>query len=390
MSAALTRGHERAFWCALPVSLSQCWDGSQMDRRYALRLTGLAVVAALTVVAGTGCGGSDPDPAPGAGELEDRLVIMGPGGDLGANYQKAFRQFADSSGVRIQYVEGVTTANLAKIVGQKANPQADILLGTMETYFAGQAQGLWAAVDKDVVTNLNRVPEWARVPGDAAVTPLLNVPVLFYNKEKYAAAGLAPPSDYQDLFIDEKLRGHVAIPDVDNGYTKAYLAMRSQRLAGSTADPTPAIEELLAKGKDWFYQFPHTPAQMGQLVASGQVWIGLDGATRVNDMRKQGMPVEWVVPSELAGIPLPWSAIKNGPHPNAAQAFLNWAVSPEGQEQLQTNTRINATTEVPPSAELQGQLLTPEDLKKVVKFDEETMVASSAAWKAAWGKLVGA
>lgn len=340
----------------------------------------LTAIPALALIL-TACGST--------ADAQGEVVIAGPGGDLGASYQKAFEQFSEAEGIEITYVEAVTSQQIAKIAAQKSNPQIDVLLGTATSYHSGLEQDLWAGLDESVAAERAKLPEVAKLDGDKEVTPLVNVPVLFYNTERYAEHGIEPPTDYLDVLADEKLRGHVAFPDISNGYMETYLGLALQEKGMPVSDPTPAINDLLAKGKDWFYQFPQSPAEMAQLVASGQVWAGLDGATRVNDMRQKGMPVEWVIPDVLASIPLSWSAVKGGPNPDAAQRFLKWSISPQGQEALLRNTLINTTTDVPVPDDLQGQVLPPEAISRLQRIDDEGIVAAADQWSAAWAELVG-
>jgi iron(III) transport system substrate-binding protein len=72
---------------------------------------------------------------------------------------------------------------------------------------------------------------------------------------------------------------------------------------------------------------------MGQSVASGELGVAyLSTPSIVRGLQDEGAPVESAIPE--TGFALQWggAALKIAENPNAAQVFMDWIMSPEGQE----------------------------------------------------------
>lgn len=77
--------------------------------------------------------------------------------------------------------------------------------------------------------------------------------------------------------------------------------------------------------------------QLVEWIGRGAHAVGLGtGSRQVEAVRKFGLPVERVFPGDgpgyLTGGPSVLKLVKNAPHPNAAQVFLNWFLTREAQE----------------------------------------------------------
>jgi ABC-type Fe3+ transport system substrate-binding protein len=188
----------------------------------------------------------------------------------------------------------------------------------------------------------------------------------------------------------DKIKGHVVFPHLDNGYMRSYVAVRAKQLNASVQDPKPVFQEL-QKASSMILEFPRTPAQMSDLFANGQAWVGVNGVSRIKQMQDAKLPVEMVAPPETPITPVSWSYVAGAPHPNAAQALMNWLLSLEGQAAVATTTHyspFDPNAKVPP--EVAGSLLTPDELKRVTAWDYQTVQQSLQIWRDGWAEIVGA
>jgi iron(III) transport system substrate-binding protein len=72
---------------------------------------------------------------------------------------------------------------------------------------------------------------------------------------------------------------------------------------------------------------------IAQLMAAGEFHIGMALAHRIEKMKEQGAPVEWVTTLDPVTVSLhPIGVAAKAPHPNAAKLFIDFVLSKEGQQ----------------------------------------------------------
>ena len=72
---------------------------------------------------------------------------------------------------------------------------------------------------------------------------------------------------------------------------------------------------------------------IAQLIAAGEFPIGIVLAHRIERMKEQGAPIEWVTTSDPVTASLhPIGIAAKAPHPNAAKLFIDFVLSREGQQ----------------------------------------------------------
>ena len=72
---------------------------------------------------------------------------------------------------------------------------------------------------------------------------------------------------------------------------------------------------------------------IAQLMAAGEFPMGMALAHRIEKMKEQGAPVEWVTTLDPVTVSLhPIGVAVKAPHPNAAKLFIDFVLSKEGQQ----------------------------------------------------------
>jgi iron(III) transport system substrate-binding protein len=165
-----------------------------------------------------------------------------------------------------------------------------------------------------------------QVPADQAWTPFTTMPyVIMYNK-KLVPEGQAPKS-WKDV-LDPRWKGKVAYADATKSGSSYTLLVTWLTIYGKDDAGWKFVEDLLRQAK----VLPKS-SMTYQMVANGEFPIGLTFEQGAFDFLKSGAPVGIVYPADgTAVIPDGSALIKNGPHPTAARAFLEYTVSREGQE----------------------------------------------------------
>lgn len=351
-------------------------------------LLGLLLGLALVTASCGGDGGGDNADAGSGGtagedvELEDQLVIAGPGGDLGQAWQQAIAPWAEENGVEVVWVEGLGTDNAARVVATKNNPEIDLVSAALDSHYASAGQDVWAPIDPDVLTNLDNVPAAQVVDDDSAISVVTDGVGIWWNAEELESNGLTPPETWDDfwsLLEEPELQDHVVLPAVDNGYMRAFVATQLD----DPADPAPVFERL-ADVDDAIYEYARTPANMHDLAASGQAWLGITGFTRIVAMQQADIPVDYTMPDPSPVVPHSWSFVNGAPHPNAAQALLNFLLSDEGQ----AAAAQTGLSPLKPGLGLDG-VMTDDELDRLGTWDYQGVQEEAESWRTQFAEIVG-
>jgi iron(III) transport system substrate-binding protein len=160
--------------------------------------------------------------------------------------------------------------------------------------------------------------------------------VIGYNTQKVTAA--QAPKDWQD-FLDPKWKSKLAMDQEEYewyaGLQEAWGKERTQKYMSA-----------LAK-QDIQWRKGHT--LIAQLMSAGEFHIAIVYAHRIEQMKKEGAPVEWVNTSNPIVVATNGMAISAKPkHPNAAKLFTDFILSKEAQEVIRSFNRIPARSDVDP------------------------------------------
>lgn len=207
-------------------------------------------------------------------------------------------------------------------------------------YQAGQARA-----DVVQIANMDPVLKWAEngwlmhtsLPSSAGIPErwkqegqwymeAVVVSCMGYNTQAIPPA--EAPNSFEAL-ADPKYRGKVAtIPPwaTGSGLEHAYYMQVRKGIADWPA--------RLASNKPLLF---NTSAELAQALGRGEVVLGAPlNEYDVLRFKRQGAPIECIFPKdEVAMTVRPVTIPKNAPHPNAAQLFLNWRLSDEGQKLMQ-------------------------------------------------------
>jgi spermidine/putrescine transport system substrate-binding protein len=219
----------------------------------------------------------------------------------------------------------------AKLVG---GFQADVVESCLDEMQPLRRQGLLRPIDTA------GVPEWDNLAftdasgveeeGKVWVVPLSAGPQgLIVNTEKVSD----PPDSWQALF-DPRYEGEVAI---EGDYELPAIAEAA--LALGIEDPMKMDEAELEEATDYlkehhsqFRALWESDSDLVNLFKSGEVVISDGGPGIAQRMIDDGVPVEWIAPSEG---PLSWvcglSITDKAQNVDAAYRLINWQASPQAQ-----------------------------------------------------------
>lgn len=228
--------------------------------------------------------------------------------------------------VEVVALTGKNSELAAKLLEEKNNPQADVLINsdtlTMESL---AAQGVFAPNDSPVVM---AVPTAYRAEDGNWVALTLRSRVIMYNTNL-----VKPEEAPQSVFdlLDPQWKGQIGSADSTNGAMQAHIVAIRHLLGEARAEEF--IKGLVANETKFF----GSHADVRKAVGTGELKLGLVNHYYYFLSKAEGAPVGiayldqgegqmgLVVNSTNAGI------VVGGPNPAAARAFVDFMLSPRGQ-----------------------------------------------------------
>lgn len=300
-----------------------------MTHKLSVRIVGIVLL--VTLLATTACA-APVTPAidvaavqPGDAASGELIIYTSRAESLFKPVIEAFNQAYPN--VKVTMLTGSNGELAAKLLEERANPQADLLVNsdtlTMESL---AEQGIFAPNASPAVA---AVAERYRADDGSWVALTLRPRVMMYNTD------LVTPEEAPTTMLgltDAKWQGQIGAADSRNGAMVAQLvAMR--HLLGEEA-MTTFVQGLVANETQWFGG--HTDVR--KAVGAGELKLGLVNHYYYHLSKAEGAPVGIIYPdqdegemglivnSTNAGI------VQGARHPELAQLFVDWMLSPAGQK----------------------------------------------------------
>lgn len=246
--------------------------------------------------------------------------------------------------IDLKFVRDSTGVITAKVLAEKANPQADIILGVSATSVAiFESEGMLApytpvgfAKLKPAYSDPARPPYWVGQDVYSAV--------VCYNTVEGAKKGIPKPESWADL-VKPIYKGQVTMPNPASSGTgfldvSGWLQSMGEANAWKFMD---ALHENVA-------QYTHSGSKPCRQAGAGEFVVGISFDFRGNDVKQKGAPVELVFPKEGLGWDIEASAImKNTKHMDAAKKLMDWVATKEANEAYSKNFAIVSHPDVKPA-----------------------------------------
>ena len=185
---------------------------------------------------------------------------------------------------------------------------------------------------------------------------------------------------YEDL-LDPELEGQVGVIEASNqALTDFYLYLEETQGA--------EFVEALAAQEPRIY--PGGTA-IQEALTSGEIAASVYAGAAMDGGMEAGAPIDWAIPDDPWGARYYSGVLDTAPHPNAAQVFANYLISPEGQEIVARGTASvlpdieSARRSVEGMRDQDIELLTPEFVAEYTEQWRE--LSSSKALLSTWVEL---
>ncbi|KKB12210.1 spermidine/putrescine ABC transporter substrate-binding protein [Devosia geojensis] len=273
--------------------------------------------------------------------------VIGFSGVFAENYEtfiiSAFEE--QYPGIDVVYQPSRNSAEtLALLTLQKGDPTVDVALIDVAVGIRAAQEGLTAALDPNVVTNLAETPDWARIEGDRSIAFSQDNLAILYSTNTVTE----PPTSWNDL-KDPKYAGRIAARLADT--RGVILIPILNKMAGAdykeTIDPAIAAMNEFAPNVLTWDPAPDCYA----VVQSGEVDLSIcwNGRAQYLHDTQDGVigiaaPVEGSI-----GQTNTINLIEGSRNAEAAQLFINYALSAEAQATFAEKSfygPVNSTVEL--------------------------------------------
>ncbi len=245
--------------------------------------------------------------------------------------------FEKASGTKVTMVRKSTGETLAQIRAEASNPRADIWWGGPgDSHIQAAEEGLTAEYKSQMRSELyDWAVRFADQSGNRSTGTYLGALGVGYNTKVLQSRGLPEPKCWADL-LDPKYRDEVQISDPNSSGT-AYVFLASMvQLMGEDK----AFDYMKALHKN-VNQYTKSGAAPVKAVALGETAIGIAFMHDMVTMIADGAPVKTFAPCEGTGYETgSVSIVKGGKNTDAAQKFVDWALSADAQKLVGADLKI--------------------------------------------------
>ncbi|MDQ4055504.1 MAG: ABC transporter substrate-binding protein [Actinomycetota bacterium] len=354
---------------------------SRTARTTAFALAGLSAAAALA-----GCSGTE---AADDSESSGEVTLMMYSGVVQDNYTEAvvepfMEKYPD---ITVNYVPAESSSEmLASLRAEKGNPSTDVAVMDVSVAATGNEEGIFQPLDPEKVTNLANIDERGRVDGNFGPAVTFDNLVLLYNTDEVAES----PTSWDALWSNEAA-GEVAIdaaPDIQG----LSLMMITNKMEGADYTQTvePAVERLEELAPNVQTWAPNPDSYT--MVTNGSATTGIGWNARAqfySDESDGNLGVS--IPEEGSVFQINTINLTEGSDsPEAAQTFIDYALSPEAQaafaEQMYyapTNTETELSPEV-----RERTATTPERLSQMLDVDWSYVAEKNDEWTEIWRRQI--
>ncbi|WP_295537585.1 putative 2-aminoethylphosphonate ABC transporter substrate-binding protein [uncultured Pseudacidovorax sp.] len=292
-------------------------------------------------------------------------------------YQTAFNKVEPD--IEIKWVRDSTGVITAKLLAEKANPQADVVWGVAASSMAlFDKQGMlepYAPLNLDAVMPQYRdkknPPAWVGMDVFGAV--------VCFNTVEAKKKNIPVPTSWKDLTKPE-YKGQVVMPNPASSGTGYFDVAAWLQLWGDDN----------GKGGGWKYmdalhdniaQYTHSGSKPCNMAAAGEYVAGISFEYRGYTNKAKGAPIELVFPKEGLGWDLEAIGIYKGTRKlEAAKKLANWATSKDAMLLYGKNFALTAQPGVAPK--LAG---IPDDYEaRLVKMDFDKSAVNRERILAEW------
>jgi putative spermidine/putrescine transport system substrate-binding protein len=311
---------------------------------------------------------------------EDKVVIQYDCIPNYANWGGVTAAYTAKTGVKVPPDMKGSSAAMAALEAEKANPQADLAYYSGAIGFQAALKGLHQPYKPE---GFDKIPKGLKDPkGEWWTIHTASIAILVNTS---ALKGKPVPKSYADL-LKPDYKGLIAYDDPTWGGTGFTFVYGINAALGGKEDMNAGFEYLKKLDANAL-SYPRENVYNALLRGEIPIWINADG----NGLKARYVDkasVETIIPEEGAIVmPLVVGLAKGAPHPEEAKKYLDWMLTPAAQ-QLFAEAFFRPVMKVKLKPELQAQFLPDKAYAKSVVIPLSEMADKANAVKERWSKEI--
>lgn len=325
----------------------------------------------------------------GSVSAQDRVLTVGAYGGSAETLMKEtiIPQFEADHKVRIEYVAGNSTENLARLQAQQGNQELDVVLLDDGPMYQAMQLGFCGEITD--IPNLADSYNMARVGSNLLALGIVGT-VFGYNTKIFEENGWEPPKSWNDLAKPE-YAGRLAVPPISSTYGLHTLVMLARLHGGGETNIDPGFAFMAESIEPNVLTFEPAAGPLTELLQNEEVAVTIWGTGRIAAVQDTGLPMKVVYPEEGAvALMVTGCPIAGSESFDLAQAFLNYLLEPAVQEQLAATQGwgpVNKTVAL--SDEVAARVpYGPEQVEKLVVVDWDTINRNRQEWTQRWTREI--
>ncbi|UUP19674.1 ABC transporter substrate-binding protein [Nitratireductor thuwali] len=297
--------------------------------------------------------------------------------------------FEEEYDVRVKYVAGASTNNLARLQAQRNNPEIDVAIlddGPMQ-----QAVGLGLCAPIAEAPILDEIYDLAKQNGDGKSIGVGIVATgIAYNTDVFGAEGWPAPASWLDL-ADPRFKGRLTVPAITNTYGLHTLLAINSIKGGDLENIDPGFSFISEHIAPSVRSFETSSSKISELFQTGEVAVGVWGSGRVASLAAAGFPIELVQPREGAMALLTTICpVEGSDQPELQQTLIQHFLSPQVQAILAQHKGWGPTNKTVDLPEAVAEMVPygPDAVEKLVSVDWASVNENRSEWTRRWTREV--
>jgi len=311
---------------------------------------------------------------------EDKVVIQYDCIPNYANWGGVTAQYTKETGVRIPPDMKGSSAAMAALDAEKANPQADCAYYSGAIGFQAATKGLHQPYKPK---GWEKIPDGLKDPDGKWWTVHTGNIAILVNKS--ALKGKPVPQSFADL-LKPDYKGMVVYDDPTIQGTGFTFVYGINVIMGGGADMNVGfdyLQKLDANVLNYAKENSYNDLLRGEI----PIWINADG----NGLKAQYVdkaPIATVIASEgTVVMPLVMGMVTGAPHPEETKKYLDWCLS-DGAQKLMAQSFFRPVMKVDLGPDLQKQFPAESAYAKAITLPLAEMATNADAVKARWSKEI--
>ena len=237
-----------------------------------------------------------------------------------------------------------------------ANPPYSVIM-TNEVFASSlRKEGYFEKLDMSKVPNYADLYPIAKVADGFAATGALSPIGIGYRTDLVKT----PPKSWKDLWDNPEFQGKIGLYNYANSAGKMELLLASKLFGKDQYDADAGFDALAKLGRVIQVDF-----NLSTALSSGEIVVAPFDFGEITRLRKQGLPVDCVIPEEgMMMFDQNLVILANGPEKELGYQYLNFMISPDIQDLMMRQFFTSPTN---------SKVIVPDELKADIPVSGEAM-----------------